>query len=270
LGGAKEANSLSTYVDSELNFPLGCCDADGAPTLPSPGVCRGHLDLFDSEAPQVIWQAGEVAYFQLSDHAYSENAAGSTHYGGSCQVGFSVDRGQTWKMAASFIGNCPYRQSGGSPEQQTFEFNVPLGIPEGDALFAWLWLNREHESFFNCAKVRIGSSVDEKIIPAQIEGTFRSERQPSERSRTMTGYDYYKSPSNHLLHSRRKRTDTCIWESAPQMETSYYTTDAMCMPNAKLIKSASDIFEVGWDVSCGVVEGDGEYPIEVIDCGTHV
>lgn len=147
LGGAKEANALSTDsdVDPELNFPLGCCDSEGNPTAKSPGVCRGHLDLFDTEDAQVTWQPGQDAYFQLSDYTYTADAPGGTHYGGSCQVGFSTDRGETWKVAASYNGNCPLRGEDGSPEVQTFDFKVPTGMPEGKALFAWLWLNREHE-----------------------------------------------------------------------------------------------------------------------------
>ncbi|KAJ5052529.1 hypothetical protein J3E74DRAFT_295622 [Bipolaris maydis] len=85
LGGAKKANAMSTYVNRELNFPLGCCDKDGQATLPNPGVCRGHLDLFDKQEPQVVRQAGQDAYFQLSDHTYTAGAPGSTPYGGSCQ-----------------------------------------------------------------------------------------------------------------------------------------------------------------------------------------
>ena len=155
LGGATTANRFSTVVDPELNFPLGCCGSSG--TGPSPGLCRGHLDLFDVEDAQLTWQPGEDAYFQLSDYTYTQGAAGSTHYGGSCQVGFSTDRGETWKVAASYNGNCPLRGADGSPEVQTFDFKVPTGMPEGKALFAWIWLNREHESFMNCAAVQIGS-----------------------------------------------------------------------------------------------------------------
>ena len=55
LGGTQEANSLTTKVDGELNFPIGCCDLEGAPTLASLGVCRGYLDLLDTleGTPQV-------------------------------------------------------------------------------------------------------------------------------------------------------------------------------------------------------------------------
>lgn len=144
LGGAPSINKESKgALDAELNFPLGCCGPDGGPNLPSPGICRGHLDKFDTETAQVTWKAGQDAYFQLTDYSYDPNAPGGTHYGGSCQVGFSIDRGETWKMAASYHGACPHHTEDGSPEAQTFDFKVPTGMPEGDALFAWVWLNRE-------------------------------------------------------------------------------------------------------------------------------
>jgi hypothetical protein len=50
------------------------------------------------------------------------------------------------------------------------------------------------------------------------------------------------------------------------METSYYSMDASCAPNAKLNKLERDDFEIGWSDACGVVEGDGEYIIQSIEC----
>ncbi|RYN63899.1 hypothetical protein AA0119_g12482 [Alternaria tenuissima] len=243
LGGAREANAMSTYVDPELNFPLGCCDEDGQATLPSPGVCRGHVDMFDEQEAQVVWQAGQDAYFQLSDHTYTAGVPGSTHYGGSCQVGFSLDRGQTWRVAASFSGNCPRRAEDGSPSSQTFDFQVPRGMPSGNALFAWVWLNREHEMFVNCAKVQIAGNASRALsagMPLSSDGFRQRKRVRSSRS--------------------------CEWSTAPLMKTSYYTTDAECMPGAKLQYTQSDDFELGWDVTCGAVEGDGAFPIQMIDC----
>lgn len=143
LGGAPSINKESTgALDPEFNYPLGCCGSDGGPSRPSPGICRGHLDKYDTETAQVTWEAGQDAYFQLTDYSYDPNAPGGTHYGGSCQVGFSLDKGETWKMAASYHGACPHETEDGSPEAQTFDFKVPDGMPEGDALFGWVWLNR--------------------------------------------------------------------------------------------------------------------------------
>lgn len=64
----------------------------------------------------------------------------------------------------------------------------------------------------------------------------------------------------------RKRANACAWNSAPSMVVSYYTVDAACAPNAKMNVPESDTFEIGWNEPCGVVEGDGEYPIKDMDC----
>ena len=135
LGGSLDANPLTTQVDNKFNFPIRCCDSLGEPTLPSLGDCRGYLDLLDTDEgrPQVTWESGQDAYFQISDYTYDIAAPGSNHYGGSCQVGFSVDKGQTWKVAASYHGNCPHCQKAAL---QIFHFRVPLNIPSGLAVFA--------------------------------------------------------------------------------------------------------------------------------------
>ena len=319
LGGSKAANSFTTQVDKEYNFPIGCCDSQGEPTLPSPGDCRGHLDLLDTEegSPQVTWKPGQDAYFQLSDHMYSIGVPGSTHYGGSCQVGFSVDKGQTWKVAASYHGNCPHRDK---VAPQVFKFKVPLNIPTGIAVFAWVWLNREHEFFMNCAAVQISSSFSSTTTrriytsfktvptthhPALPDPTSKALRE-SEQDRSngcdkdSTGrsssygprlarskwkyikhrhnrkhsrhhYHIHKSDvlaSPEKLHHRSENTasDVCDWNNAPRMETSYYSIDARCAPNAKLKNPKSDDFEIGWGNFCGVVEGDKEYTIQNIGC----
>lgn len=318
LGGSVEANPLTTQVDSELNFPIGCCDSQGGLTLPSPGDCRGHLYLLDTEegTPQVSWEPGQDAYFQLSDHTYTAGAPGSTHYGGSCQVGFSVDKGQTWKVAALYYGNCPHRQE---DDPQVFHFKVPLNIPSGPAVFAWIWLNREHESFMNCASVQIGSGSDNSNRPIPLnsaagptmyhtafptptgsvseeegrhgsggcdgdlpghgswsrseEARSRWEHVKHRHSRKHARYYYYVRKSRrhasfreHRRRPERVASDACDWDAAPRMEKSYYSMDASCAPDAKLNNPESDDFEIGWSDACGIVEGDGEYTIQNIEC----
>jgi hypothetical protein len=292
LGGAREANRLTTDVDVQLNFPLGCCDSKGAASLPSPGDCRGHLNLLETEEgrPQVTWEPGEGVYFQISDHSYTSDAPGTTHYGGSCQVGFSTNKGQTWKVAASYHGNCPHRHETGV---QTFPFNVPTGMPKGPAVFAWVWLNREHESFMNCASVQIGRDTGNDMSSAtQFEPPAKSANFLREKGIRIKPDMQHVEPTsiahqhrrNHFkyysLHAverqttyrhhnpllKKRASTSCNWASAPTMETSYYTTDASCAANAKSRKPTSDNFEIRWSNACGVVNGDGEYALEDLKC----
>ncbi|KAF1829499.1 hypothetical protein BDW02DRAFT_146224 [Decorospora gaudefroyi] len=381
LGGAPSINPQSTGpLDKTFNYPLGCCGPDGGDTLPSPGICRGHLDKFDTEDASVTWQPGQDAYFQLTDYSYDPAAPGGTHFGGSCQVGFSVDKGKTWKMAASYHGACPHATNDGSPEAQTFDFKVPTNMPEGEAIFGWVWLNREHESFMSCAKVLIaGGSGDSDGTPAQSSAysvpsvtrsaaPVQSETEPAqsetepeetpqpfpqpdeednfnqapavtpigavvtvttvvattvyqtvEATETATeesdpSHDWWHNrPHQKVKHNTRrysvsgtscdctrdettlvarcscsnsdpnierqalrlhrrtlyKRVDACDWNSAPSMETSYYTPDANCAPNAKARMPESDTFELGWDVSCGVVAGISDYDIRTFSCDMY-
>jgi hypothetical protein len=268
--------------------------------------CRGHLQLLETEEgkPQVTWESGQDAYFQLSDHAYTIDAPGSTHYGGSCQVEFSTDKGHTWRVAASYHGNCPRRHEDGL---QTFSFTVPTNMPKGPAVFAWIWLNREHESFMNCASVQIGQGASNVTQPggAYISAAQSIARAPSSDRRehvtpTLTSrhhrtiasptgshwervrhkhrrkhykYSYYirrvdePKASPHSETSLEERAyQACDWTSAPIMKTSYFTTDAKCAANAKVESITSDDFEIGWSDACGVVTGDGEYTIKDIKC----
>jgi len=389
LGGAPSINPQSTELDPQFNYPLGCCGPDGGDSKPSPGLCRGHLDKFDTEDATVTWQPGQDAYFQLTDYDYDPEAPGGTHYGGSCQVGFSTDKGKTWKMAASYHGACPHATEDGSPEAQTFDFKVPTNMPEGDAIFIWVWLNREHEAFENCAKVHIGGSgsssgsgdTSEPNEPSQSatqpeqpaysetepeetpEPTYAQPEAPAEDEEeeddgeryeqppaptpvengppavvvttvvATTIYEQYQAtetptaeqsdnsdrghwwnrPHKEVkantrryavdgsscecrrdeltlaarcacdsankaierkalrMHRRTfyKRVDACDWNSAPAMEVSYYTPDANCAPGAKDRMPESDTFELGWDVNCGVVEGQSEYEIKMMSCDMY-
>jgi hypothetical protein len=152
-------NNPYTHEDADplLNYPYGCCGKE------APGPCKGHLDLLDTDEgkPVTAWAAGQKANFSLSGAIIKTptfNPKGSNHYGGSCQVGFSINKGKTFKVATTWQGNCPLRHGGEDPSTQSFDFTVPSDIPAGDVIFAWTWVNREQEFNMNCAVVKITSS----------------------------------------------------------------------------------------------------------------
>lgn len=145
--------------DNEINFPIGCCGTGGegpnkeavASAVPEgPRGCRGHQDKFDTANFEVTWKAGEKATFKLDPN--NKNGLSSTHWGGSCQVGFSFDKLETTTVATSYPGACPHREDG---SDQSFDFVVPSDIPSGKALFVWTFNNREGEFFESCAPVII-------------------------------------------------------------------------------------------------------------------
>lgn len=109
-------------------------------------------------APTATWAAG-------SQQSWNISGIGN-HYGGSCQVGFSTDRGESFKVATSYEGNCPHRNNGVGPEGQDFDFTVPDDIDTGVQVFAWIWYNREQEFNMDCAAVNITSSTKTTAEPS--------------------------------------------------------------------------------------------------------
>ncbi|OAX78428.1 hypothetical protein ACJ72_07264 [Emergomyces africanus] len=159
---------LTARPDPYLDYPYNCCGR----TTPFP--CKGYLNHLNTPQgrPVVSWPAGSEQNFSLTGTG--------NHYGGSCQVGFSIDRGTTWNVAKSFEGNCPYRDGGtDDPETQTFGFKVPGDIPVGVQVFAWTWINREREFNMLCAAVEIASGDGKKPAVSSFEvgkGKERSSR----------------------------------------------------------------------------------------------
>ncbi|KKZ65726.1 hypothetical protein EMCG_08465 [[Emmonsia] crescens] len=141
---------LTTLPDPYLDYPYNCCGR----TTPFP--CKGYLSHLNTPQgqPVVSWPAGSEQNFSLTGTG--------NHYGGSCQVGFSIDGGATWKVVKSFEGNCPHRDGGTDPEKQTFEFRVPGDTPVGVQVFAWTWVNREREFNMLCAAVEITGAEGEE------------------------------------------------------------------------------------------------------------
>jgi hypothetical protein len=143
--------------DNYLNYPFGCCAQPDEKSQ----VCKGHLGLLDTDEgkPTATWTAGQTANFSLSGLAIQntiENPDGSNHGGGSCQVGFSTDKGETFKVVKTWQGNCPpHDVESPEPSAMTFDFDVPADLPTGDVVFAWTWVNRKYLSAFPCAPCTI-------------------------------------------------------------------------------------------------------------------
>ncbi|GME25030.1 hypothetical protein GTA08_BOTSDO11468 [Neofusicoccum parvum] len=147
----------TTAADNIYVYPMGCCGRED-----TKATCRGYLDLLGTPdgAPVATWAAGSKVKWNITGAPeFTLNDLGGTHYGGSCQVGFSTDSGKTFKVAASYEGNCPHRNSElGSG--QDFEMTIPEELPAGEAVFAWTWINREQEFTMNCAAVTITNDDD--------------------------------------------------------------------------------------------------------------
>lgn len=151
----------TTPKDPYLQYPYDCCGPGARWKCP----WRGYHSL--SGTPDGQPTSG-------SQQNWSTTGIGN-HYGGSCQVGFSVDGGETFRVSTSYEGNCPHRDAGNGPEGQDFTFTVPHDLPTGFQLFAWTWFNREQEFNMNCAAVNITATSG----PSTNQGGPGGYEQPS-------------------------------------------------------------------------------------------
>ena len=141
--GAANNPHRTDPADERLTFPYNCCGRK------TEWPCGGYLRLLGTPqgAATASWPAGSQQFWNMSGIG--------NHYGGSCQVGFSIDQGKTFQVAKSYEGNCPHRHGSNTASGQNFDFHVPADLPTGDVVFAWTWFNREAEFNMNCAAVSI-------------------------------------------------------------------------------------------------------------------
>lgn len=104
--------------------------------------CKGYNN--DPWQSQATYSPGQIYDLELDGSA--------THGGGSCQISLTYDRGKTFKVIESMLGECPIAKN--------YTFQIPPDAPTGDALLAWTWFNKigNREMYMNCAMVTIGGS----------------------------------------------------------------------------------------------------------------
>ncbi|CAI6336604.1 unnamed protein product [Periconia digitata] len=213
LAGDNNPNTVN--ADAFLHYPYGCCGRE------VPGRCNGHLDLLNTDEgkPVVTWAPGQKVNFTLTGQkaqAKADNVVGGTHYGGSCQVGFSTDGGKTFKTATTWQGNCPLRKGDITPSSQVFDFTVPADLPAGErTIFIWNWINREQEKFETCASVTISGSNgggDPDKEPESSPAPSSAPQQPSASAPPS-------APSSASTSSARKGRPSKTQSSAPPANT---------------------------------------------------
>ena len=71
------------------------------------------------------------------------HSPGATHSGGSCQVAFSYDKGETWVVVHTWEGNCPRVEAPGTVTNiydvnQDYTFTIPEKfLTRHRVVFAW-------------------------------------------------------------------------------------------------------------------------------------
>jgi hypothetical protein len=111
------ANRVNEPKDYDILNPL---HSDG-----SNFACKGY-HLNTAWTSVATYEAGRTYSMTLSGSA--------THSGGSCQISFSCDGGENFKVVKSIIGGCPL--------QKKYDFTVPVefgSVGGATCLFAWTW-----------------------------------------------------------------------------------------------------------------------------------
>ncbi|KAK2601773.1 hypothetical protein QQS21_004657 [Conoideocrella luteorostrata] len=137
-------SSFNPYTGDDIDYDMiSPLNSDG-----SDFPCKGYASLLGTPKgkPVAQWSPGQT---------YSMTITGNTpHNGGSCQASVSYDRGSSWKVIHSYIGNCPVLGD------SSYSFTLPSDLPSGDILFGWSWFNNEgnREMYMNCAAITIKGS----------------------------------------------------------------------------------------------------------------
>lgn len=134
---SKFNKNAGSNIDYSMTSPL---EASG-----SNYPCKGYHKDFGTPAgkPVAEWTPGQSYKMSIT--------GGANHGGGSCQASLSFDKGASWKVIHSYIGNCPLAG------ESSFDFKLPADTPGGDAIFAWTWFNKigNREMYMNCAAITV-------------------------------------------------------------------------------------------------------------------
>lgn len=212
--------------------------------------CRGYLSHLGTEqgAATATWEAGSQQQWSMA----GPGPLGGNHAGGSCQIGFSDDNGTTFRVAKSYQGDCPHRNGGVNPENQTFDFTVPVDLQTGVQVFAWIWYNREQEFNMNCAAVN--------ILPP---GSGSASTNVAIRS-SSTGEAHNR---DHIRRPRFKSTQARATAAGPPFSERPLMLVADVGNNCLTPRTTAELMfpHPGPDVH----DGDGEYPLQLPsgECG---
>ncbi|EGO56821.1 hypothetical protein NEUTE1DRAFT_117496 [Neurospora tetrasperma FGSC 2508] len=133
-------------IDYSMTAPLKDTGADYP--------CKGYQVDFGTPS-------GKSTATFVPGQTYNMTTAGTaTHGGGSCQLSLSYDKGATFTVIESYIGDCPLAGK--------YDFTIPADAQSGDAIFAWTWHNRigNREMYMNCAPVTIAANNKRDVAGA--------------------------------------------------------------------------------------------------------
>jgi hypothetical protein len=201
--------------------------------------CKGYAnDTFQSQAS---YSPGKSYELELDGSA--------VHGGGSCQLALTYDRGETFKVIESMLGECPISKN--------YTFQIPPDAPTGDALLAWTWFNKvgNREMYMNCAMVTIGGSGGGN------KSQSSSSKSKESHGRDMMHEEMSDEEMQHMNHPPMEHT----MEERDMNDVSVMVDQS----KATAFDSLPDLFvaNVGQTGGCVTVEGES---VDFPDPGPHV
>ncbi|KAJ1917577.1 hypothetical protein H4219_003140 [Mycoemilia scoparia] len=117
----------------------------------SKGLCQGL-----PKGSPIDVQAGNTLSLKFTDGSKNEGAA---HGGGHCQFGVSYDGGETFVVVHDEFKHCFKKgpSSDNTPEVTNYDIELPADLPDGEAVFGWVWNNAigNREFYMNCIDINV-------------------------------------------------------------------------------------------------------------------
>ncbi|KAJ5184123.1 hypothetical protein N7492_001739 [Penicillium capsulatum] len=176
--------------------------------------CKGYAkDEFDSQADYAPGQSYEM-----------ELEGSATHDGGSCQLALTYDRGETFKVIESMLGDCP--------KAKKYKFEIPSDAPSGEALLAWSWFNKvgNREMYMNCAMVTIGGAGHNKSESAVETTNHKPAAAKPHEKKPAANKDAAHAPmeKQHAPKEQRDMNKKMSFDSLPELFVANVNQKGKC------------------------------------------
>ncbi|KAI8363590.1 hypothetical protein B0O80DRAFT_434033 [Mortierella sp. GBAus27b] len=184
----KECGLKYYNIDYNTAAPIGVYTQKFKDT--KDGLCKHKPASYNK---RTTYSAG-----QSIDTKYDVDAA---HGGGHCQWALSYDKGKTWVVFQTILKKCLVTKKK-NHETETIKVTIPKDAPAGDAIFMWMWNNKEgnRELYTGCADVKIKSSSKNRKFTGLEPFVANFGQSNSDKSAKNNKYHYL--PENNDIDSK--------------------------------------------------------------------
>lgn len=203
--------------------------------------CKGYAN--DPFVSQATYQQGQQYEMKLDGSA--------THEGGSCQLSLTYDKGKTFKVIESMLGDCPIAKQ--------YSFTVPSDAPSGEALLAWTWFNKvgNREMYMNCAMVTVGGSTNGNATAAAPPTHKVDDKQTAEHT-VNNATDMQRKEHPHEFHAQMNAAKQVHKQEHNQEHAQEHKSGKKKTMSRRSFDSLPPMFvaNVDQEGKCVTIEGD--------------